>query len=92
MMGKLKAILGDAMAQIGEAELDMQVDADQCWNARLDPAVPRWNKPVAHGEVRSVCQLEFNREQGEDGTERGAEWQRNRSRAVSRWCLQEAAL
>ena len=40
MMGKLKAILGDAMAQIGEAELDMQVDADQCWNARLDPAVP----------------------------------------------------
>jgi hypothetical protein len=39
MMGKVKAIPGveGALAQIGEAEPDMRVDADQCWNARLDP-------------------------------------------------------
>lgn len=38
-MGKLKVILGmgDAMAQIREAEPDIQVDAAQCWNVSSDP-------------------------------------------------------
>ena len=38
MVGKRKAILGigGKLAQIGEAEPDMRVEVDQCWNASLE--------------------------------------------------------